>query len=84
MATPCVRASLSLLQPGAAEAAELEGTHALYPDRGCAFKGLRKLPFIPDPGDPVSSIVLGGHLHSRTHELPPYTYAHIPENKNKP
>lgn len=43
MATPCVRASLSLLQPGAAEAAELGGTHALYPDRGCALKGRRKL-----------------------------------------
>lgn len=46
MATQCVRASLSLLQPGAAEAAELGGTHALYPDRGCAFKGLRQLPRI--------------------------------------
>lgn len=46
MATRCVRASLSLLQPGAAEAAELGGTHALYPDRGCAFKGLRQLPRI--------------------------------------
>lgn len=43
MATPCVRASLSLLQPGAKEAAELGGTHALYPDRGCALKGRRKL-----------------------------------------
>lgn len=43
-----------------------------------------EMPFIPDPGDPMSSIVLGGYLHSCTHELPPYTYAHIPENKNKP
>lgn len=27
---------------------------------------------------------LGGHLHTGTHKLPPYTDAHITENKNKP